>query len=362
MNGVFIMKTMKRTQSENNQAILDERKWTKEYKEAYENLIEKYNDKSWKWIPNGFREDFVKVMRIKWGKYNRKYLPNSEYFQKRLRQRTGLDIFFEIEKNITNPYFFWSIVNEEYSHVDFNQTVLLEWLDAYTRYDRMKLTLEQRQKCVENMIEYKTGESPKTDNYKLWKTLKDKDEVIVYRGCSIPDKSNVRVGRKKINNPQSHKQDSGIGFSYTLDRRCAEYFANMCSIKDGEIWFCGYDKVSSTIPTFIDSDCINETSKKVITRHSVKKENILFYTNDGGEQEIVVLPDTLDLLDYELVRPSTIKHPSDNVGSMEEVIKVIENNDLLKKSFVDFMENNDLVKTLEKHNDLVKTLEKLNMN
>ena len=35
-----------------------------EYKEAYEYLIEKYKDKSWKWIPNGFLKDKNKLIGI----------------------------------------------------------------------------------------------------------------------------------------------------------------------------------------------------------------------------------------------------------------------------------------------------------
>jgi hypothetical protein len=76
------------------------------------------------------------------------------------------------------------------------------------------------------------------------------------------------------------------------------------------MWLCQLENVSSTIPSFIDVDYINEKSQKVITKHSVNKENILFYNNQTEENEVIILPDTLELIDYQLVRPNPVKHPN----------------------------------------------------
>ena len=152
------MKTMKVTQSENIQKILDERKWMKEYKEAYEKMIEKWNSNSWKWIPPNFEKDWRKLKTIEDNQFNSYDTDHPEYFKRCVIHKKTLNIFLELEKTITNPYFFWSLVGTEFSISDFHQSVLLEWIEAFTRYGRLEnTTLEQRQKCVENMKELNTN-------------------------------------------------------------------------------------------------------------------------------------------------------------------------------------------------------------
>ena len=300
------MTTMKVTQSENIQAILDERKWLRECKEAYENLIEKYNDKSWKWIPNGFLKDFAKLEIVRG---LRNGMNNKEYVEKNLDRRKTLDLFLELEKTITNPYFFWSLVVMEYTESNFHQDILLEWIDAFTRNDRMELTLAERQKCAENILEAITGKKAKTENYGMWKTLKNVDDITIYRGTSIPKNTYVRMGKKKLNNPNANKQDSGLGFSYSTDKDCANYFANILAVENNVMTF-GITTDVSKITQVIDVDMINETSKRVVSKHSIKKENILFYSNYNYENEIVALPDDVDLITYRLSkRNGNVLHP-----------------------------------------------------
>jgi hypothetical protein len=301
------MTTMKVTQSENIQAILDERKWLRECKEAYENLIEKYNDKSWKWVPNGFLKDYAKleiVRGLRNGGMN-----NKEYLAQNMDRRKTLDLFLELEKTITNPYFFWSLVVMEYTESDFHQDILLEWIDAFTRNDRMELTLAKRQKCVENILEAITGMKAKTENYGMWKALKNGDDIIIYRGTSIPNNTYVRMDKKKLNNSNAHKQDGGLGFSYSTDKDCANFFANIIAVENNEMLYGNTTNVGE-IPQVIDVDMINETSKRVVSKHSIKKENILFYSNYNYENEIVALPDDVDLITYSLSkRNASVLHP-----------------------------------------------------
>lgn len=289
--------------------------WLEEYRKEYVKFIEKYNDKSWKWIPTGVKKDLQNIQKIQIQRYadvgaelgNKGNVP---YFARALVDKETLGIFLELEKTITNPYFFWSMVAYEYMRSDFQQSVLLDWIDAFTRDGRVEKTkLEERQKCADGIWEQIKNKNPKKVNSQLWKALKDESEIIIYRGASIADEMDVRLGRKKIDNPNADQQDGGLGFSYTLDKKCAEYFANILSVKDEEMIY-GVDKIGD-VPSFIDVDSINETSRRVVTKHTIKKEKILFYSDFGHESEIVALPDDVVLVRYDFMKfIEKVPHPT----------------------------------------------------
>ena len=288
--------------------------WLEEYRNEYVKFIEKYKDKSWKWIPTGVKKDLVKIQKIQVQRYadvgaKLGTTDNVSYFARALVDKKTLGIFLELEKTITNPYFFWSMVAYEYMRSDFQQSVLLDWIDAFTRNGRAeKTTLAERQKCADGIWELINNKNPKKINSKLWKALKDESEIIIYRGASIANEMDVRLGRKKIDNPNADQQDGGLGFSYTLDKKCAEYFANILSVEDEEMIY-GVSKIGD-IPSFIDVDSINETSRRVVTKHTIKKEKILFYSDTGDENEIVALPDDVVLIRYDFMKfMKAVPHP-----------------------------------------------------
>ena len=66
----------------------------------------------------------------------------------------------------------------------------------------MDIPFQQRQKCVENTFEQR-GMNSKKVNREVFRKLKNSDEVEIYRGFTVSEKSDVRVGRKKVNNPKS---------------------------------------------------------------------------------------------------------------------------------------------------------------
>jgi hypothetical protein len=316
----------------------------KTYKEEYENLIEKYNDKPWKWVPSGFDTDYTQILS-QFNNGANDYETIKDYFDGRKSNRDNIEDFLSIEKNITNPLFFWSLVIHQYALNDFHTDIHDKWKEAFTRYDRLEVPLKQRQELSlatsqifgkhmgvsvfkENLHKYSgkkkyikhmlkeqmkmAVKEVKKMNKTLDKKLKKMDEIIVYRGQSIGEKDDMRVGRNKLNNPNAHKQDSGVGFSYTLDKRCAKYFANLYQVRDGGIIMGGVENnfiPSQYLPSFFDNNKVNKSSVKTISKYSVKTENILFYTNHGEENEIVVLPSDVELKHYEIINATRTHHP-----------------------------------------------------
>jgi len=94
---------------------------TAEFKNNLLSFIQKYNGHSWQWVPNNFYADLIEVSQ------GNSFRP--DYYisgltgeaSGLLAQQKELDIFFEIEKEISNAYFFWSWIPEIYRIQTFSR-------------------------------------------------------------------------------------------------------------------------------------------------------------------------------------------------------------------------------------------------
>ena len=291
------------------------------FKSNFKSLIEKYNDSSWGWVPNQFMFDYLEATEGTVIHPTYKIKTDKKELESNKRD---YDAIFELEKEITNPLFFWSIIQPIYKRTTFSQVYLDRFKIAFTRTNRLEVILKNRQNCIKRYKEKvrdTTTEEPspvtRTLQNKINKKIKKQNkELIVYRGFSIRKDDDVRVGRFKIDNPKAEQQESGLGFSYTLDRKCANFFANQFKIESGVFPF-GKAKIvwegsnsKGQIPNYVDKSLIDKNSRRVVANYSIQKKDILFYDADYLESEIVVLPDKTKLIRYDFLNPNDIhKHP-----------------------------------------------------
>ncbi len=240
--------------------------------------------------------------------------------------------FFKSEPQIQNSKLFWILYPAIHQNLSPETNPISKDVmdEMFYRYDRLDSTLEERQKMIVlyHELNHTKGDiKPQRINKKLWEYLKkfdDDDDVILYRGFSIAENQDVRIGRKKLDNENAYRQQSGCGFCYTMDEDIALWFAHRLYMIDGKFSCCRvkFDNHESGIErdmviiddggilegnkTIIDTSLVDIDSRRVVAKYSVKKRDILFYVDNMNEREIVVMPETTKLISYKLSRPKII--------------------------------------------------------
>ena len=120
--------------------------------------------------------------------------------------------------------------------VDYSGFTFEDWVEVFNRYDRLDVPVETRQELVSQNI-ISAGQNPKKVNKQLWDYLKNyklDDDVIMYRGFTVAKDEDVRLGRKKVGNPNSHQQVNGVGFAYSIKEQASSWFSHRLLLSDDE--------------------------------------------------------------------------------------------------------------------------------
>ena len=287
---------------------------TAKFKEGLKSLIQEYNGHSWQWIPNNFHNDLVELTK------GNSFCPYNDTLTKTeeelLQQQKELDIFLEVEKQISNAYFFWSWIPEIYKKQTFSQNYVDKFSEAFARNNRLKLPLMKRQASKKLYREYNAkirnvrGLDNPTQN-KLNKLIrKTKRNLIIYRGFSIHKDADIRVGRYKTNNPQAEQQDAGIGLSFTFNRAVANFFATQYYIENGKLYWMsssGIKEETPSIPSLVNKDIIDiDKSRRAVATYSIHKDDVIYVDASMREYEVLTFPNRAKLLRYDFLNPKEV--------------------------------------------------------
>ena len=233
-----------------------------------------------------------------------KFGKNKKYYTEKV-----FDWFIQLEHLITNNEMFWTLLPEIWlnrSHIITNGNE-----DIFNRYGRMDVPFETRMECVEH-LNIIGGESTLREGIMNGKMLMDiyenmDDKITIYRSFKCEKGKSIRKGHYKKNNPQSHIQEEGRGWSYSLNKSNSVFVNGLYNSyyykkylgwddeKTKQFWIKKRGKTNEDLkkdPTIYEGffDCLGI--------YKVKKKDVLFMTDSWGENEVVVDPINVDLIDY----------------------------------------------------------------
>jgi len=156
------------------------------------------------------------------------------------------------------------------------------------------------------------------------------EKFFIYRGFAIEEKDKVRRGIK-ISGDEYYMQDAGTGLSYSLRLNIAYFFAYR-SITEGkrtpkwknnryykakQMWYIPSDKLTETTEKEFSEYRDDKQLKPIVGKYECDPSKITGYHFGVGEGEIIIKPEDLKLLNYDIPHSRTIA---------EEVIKWLNQN------------------------------------
>jgi len=139
-----------------------------------------------------------------------------------LNTKNKMRDFLIHEKMIRNDELFWIMFGSYYIGTPQNYQFKQEIIDAIERGTRLELPLSKRMRLSNQL---------KSDSHKeleeniqslssfIAKHTADED-ITIYRGFLVPEGREIRKGRF-VDEPSSHIQVEGLGFSFSFDKRVA---------------------------------------------------------------------------------------------------------------------------------------------
>jgi hypothetical protein len=127
------------------------------------------------------------------------------------------------EKMIRNDELFWIMWGNAYIGTPQVHSFHEEIADALSRGTRLEIPLNKRIRLANQTNANMSGENIEQITKDLSMFISShtaEEEVIIYRGFLVPEGAEIRVGRF-MDDPSSHIQDEGIGFSFTFDKKVA---------------------------------------------------------------------------------------------------------------------------------------------
>ena len=127
------------------------------------------------------------------------------------------------EKLIRNDELFWIMWGNAYIGTPQVHSFHEEISDSISRGTRLEIPLNKRIRLANQTNALMSGENidQMTKDLSMFiSTHTAEEDVIIYRGFLVPEGAEIRVGRF-MNDPSSHIQDEGIGFSFTFDKKVA---------------------------------------------------------------------------------------------------------------------------------------------
>jgi hypothetical protein len=220
--------------------------------------------------------------------------------------------FFSNENYLTNTQAFWVVFNELWQTFEMNHIFSNQWLEVFSKYDRLEGGYVDR-------VILATGDILGKGNRDFVDKLKDKNkEITIYRGFLTRQNQFVRKGIKKINNPFAEQQEEGSGLSYSTDKDISIFFASRYHffsdyiLKKNLPSFFGKitedsmrDEIKKMLGTRIADDYLKKEVRRTIVTCKLKTKDIIFAKVLGGEFEIIADPNNIKLKRYDFINDKT---------------------------------------------------------
>ena len=329
-----------------------------------DDLIQKYLSESIAEIKNikfGKNSNLIDVinhffnLKIRFYEYVAKeYGRDLIFFNKLLEQIEiitfwGIGLNDSIEKHIKNNQFFWGLFSQYHLRNEFpsfNSEYISESVNRYERLNTSDLDKVYGVRYVENCHNALIRQIKKTcfdpinaqihinlvlsdlqddsesivcdfkeSIEELRKITDSEDNVLVYRGFDFGPGEDIRIHSKKIGNENAHIQETGVGVSFTVEKKIAEEFAlNKWETMNNEVsttWdrrvednYYILEKSGVDIDTFLS----NKVRNAAIGTYKVNKKDILLsILITSSEKELVILPEKLNLIDYRIIKSTKLK-------------------------------------------------------
>lgn len=135
------------------------------------------------------------------------------------------------------------------------------------------------------------------------------NEMIIYRGFDIDFNESVRKDRRKIDNPNYKIQESGIGISYTTDKKIAKEFAiqkftidtvNKSTTYSSCTNMRAIDTKISLKSVGLTVNAFSSTANRrcYVASYKTRSDKVLLNLSLYKEREILLNPNDLELIDY----------------------------------------------------------------
>ena len=251
--------------------------------------------------------------------------------------------FLMHEKLIRNDELFWTMFGSFYIGTPQSYHFHKEINDAIKRGTRLEIPLPKRIRLSNAIKSGRDLEKEINDLSNFISKHTADEDIIIFRGFLVPEGKEIREGRF-IDDPSSHIQDEGLGFSFTFDKNIAIahsiintssamllklYGEDLIGDKSQRTWkefsttfqkldtsremlertlkyveyikmLQGGDIIQSGKKYESASEYIGFNVRPCVAKYSIKKNDIKTALNfDGTEMEIFCNPSNVFLLHYE---------------------------------------------------------------
>ncbi len=260
----------------------------------------------------------------------------------------GIGLKDSVEKHILNNGLFWGLFPLAIRRNEFPSLQLQLISDSVNRYGRVKsngllkqmaftvvqicdvslieaikkigvfdanlssMQLKRLRSCSNDFLKV-ANKMAETAAKEINKNIDLEGNILVYRGFDFGPKDSVRKGLKKKGNENAHIQETGIGLSFTTDKKVAKEFAlsRWNAMHNDEITW--ESRISNNFlilkKTGIDIEKFTSDKERyaAIGAYKVSAKKILVnlaYDNNltNSESEVMILPQNLDLISYSIIR------------------------------------------------------------
>ena len=214
--------------------------------------------------------------------------------------------FSDLEHLITNDKMFWTMAINMYvrksSYFSYK---------TFSKYKRLEVPFSTRLECFQFWSEGKSSGEEKYRGTQFqkerYKSLPDDEWITIYRGFYVRKGKTVRKGVSKYTD-DGHIHDEGSAYSYSFEKTVAlriythfnshlvKKYTNMKTDDDArnivKEW---HPNIHSELETYYEGfyRCIGE--------FRVKKKDIIFATDYMHEEEVVINPSKVRLVDYRFI-------------------------------------------------------------
>jgi hypothetical protein len=212
--------------------------------------------------------------------------------------------FSELEHLITNDKVFFMLFHDVWT---YGSCFLTNVEEMFSRYGRNNMSLDERNGCFETFM--KNGKYTHSNisneffNDLVASDYEDDDYLTLYRSFKVEKGKRVRLSNDR-DNPDFTTQVEGKGWSYSLDKFVTVRLGYSLNTHHYSK-YCGIHDKDTAIATMKKSGWIGTASLSTIKgfytcvgEYRVKKKNIIIFTDERKERELIVNPKDVELVDY----------------------------------------------------------------
>jgi hypothetical protein len=197
--------------------------------------------------------------------------------------------FIDVERKLDQDHeFFWKLLRHIVVTANASKQFLEKFDEAINRYDRLEVSQRERIRISSNnLMDPPSGKTAEDETLIFFDALPD--EITAYRGFILSGDERARAGDKSTE--EYFQQETGKGFSFTLNKDRAVFFAG----NSAHHYTDGLQPLKSTKTKTRD-----ETQKKFqffyrggtpyIGEYIIPKDKVLLVIPEFGEEEIWVHP------------------------------------------------------------------------